>query len=126
MGSQVLAAVESSDPEAARLLAEVPRWFAGWEQTLSRFKEDSELSQLNASVAIGETEHRLLANALADVGEVEEAEALFRTGAEAGDANALVDLGALLQDESRMDEAETVLQLPVLGEIPRTRRGVAA
>src|SRR5437764_784301 len=47
MGSQILAAIESEDPEAGSLLAEVPRWFAEWEQTLSRFKEDSELSRLN-------------------------------------------------------------------------------
>src|SRR6476469_3528208 len=47
MGSQMLAAVESYDPQARSLLAEVPGWFAAWEQTLSRFKEDSELSQLN-------------------------------------------------------------------------------
>src|SRR5438552_12435855 len=47
MGSQMLAAVKSDDPQAGSLLAEVPRWFAEWEQTLSRFKEDSELSQLN-------------------------------------------------------------------------------
>jgi thiamine biosynthesis lipoprotein len=66
MGSQVLAAVESADPEVARLLAEVPRWFAGWEQTLSRFKEDSELSQLNgigsisAPVPVSDTLWRVL------------------------------------------------------------------
>src|SRR5437763_12527437 len=47
MGSQMLAAVKSDDPEAGSLLAEVPHWFAEWEQTLSRFKADSELSQLN-------------------------------------------------------------------------------
>jgi tetratricopeptide (TPR) repeat protein len=58
------------------------------------------------TVAIGETEHRLLANALADAGDVEGAEALFREGAERGDPEALVDLGALLQDESRLEEAE--------------------
>src|SRR4051812_17201713 len=58
------------------------------------------------TVAVGETEHRLLANALADMGEVEAAEELFREGADGGDANALVDLGALLQDEGRLDEAE--------------------
>jgi FAD:protein FMN transferase len=66
MGSQVLAAVESADPEAARMLAEVPRWFAEWEQTLSRFKEDSELSQLNgigsisAPVPVSDTLWRVL------------------------------------------------------------------
>ena len=47
MGSQMLAAVESYDPQARSMLAEVPGWFEGWEQSLSRFKEDSELSRIN-------------------------------------------------------------------------------
>jgi uncharacterized protein len=62
------------------------------------------------TVAVGETEHRLLANALADVGDVEGAEELFREGAEGGDPQSLVDLGALLQDEGRLDDAELVLR----------------
>jgi len=49
MGSRILVAVESDDPAVAEVLAEVPGWFAAWEQTLSRFKDDSELSRLNAS-----------------------------------------------------------------------------
>jgi tetratricopeptide (TPR) repeat protein len=71
---------------------------------------DEAIALWRTTVAIGETEHRLLANALADAGDVEAAEELFRAGAEKGDAEALVDLGALLQDESRLDEAETVLR----------------
>src|SRR4051812_48373345 len=47
MGSQILAAVESDDPRAEQLLAQVPCWFEQWEQTLSRFRPDSELSLLN-------------------------------------------------------------------------------
>lgn len=47
MGSHMLAAVESDDPAVGLLLAEVPGWFAGWEQALSRFRESSELSVLN-------------------------------------------------------------------------------
>src|SRR5438552_6997434 len=47
MGSQMLAAVESYDPQARTLLAEVPGWFEEWEQALSRFRDNSELSQLN-------------------------------------------------------------------------------
>ena len=47
MGSHMLAAVESDDPNISRLLDEVPGWFAEWEQALSRFKVDSELSGLN-------------------------------------------------------------------------------
>jgi thiamine biosynthesis lipoprotein len=49
MGSHMMAAVESSDPRTAEHLAQVPRWFANWEQALSRFKDDSELSRLNRS-----------------------------------------------------------------------------
>jgi thiamine biosynthesis lipoprotein len=60
MGSHMLAAVESDDPDVSALLAEVPGWFAGWEQALSRFKDDSELSELNrassASSALGVSE----------------------------------------------------------------------
>jgi thiamine biosynthesis lipoprotein len=66
MGSQILAArvpgvsqgVEADDEQASgrrrlrspfiSLLAEVPFWFEEWEQVLSRFRPDSELSQLNA------------------------------------------------------------------------------
>ncbi len=61
MGSHMLAAVESDDPKIAALLAEVPGWFAEWEQALSRFKDDSELSTLNradsasSSVPVSET-----------------------------------------------------------------------
>src|SRR6476660_10348390 len=47
MGSEMLAAVESDDSAVGFVLAQVPRWFAGWEQTLSRFKGESELSCLN-------------------------------------------------------------------------------
>ena len=53
MGSQMLAAVDSPAPEAAALLAEVPAWFAEWEQALSRFKDDSELSRLNRTAGSG-------------------------------------------------------------------------
>jgi thiamine biosynthesis lipoprotein len=53
MGSQMLAAVDSPTPEAAAALADVPRWFAEWEQALSRFKDDSELSCLNRTAGSG-------------------------------------------------------------------------
>ena len=49
MGCRMLAMVESSFPEAPELLAQVPNWFEGWEQALSRFREDSELNHLNRS-----------------------------------------------------------------------------
>jgi thiamine biosynthesis lipoprotein len=45
MGCEMLAAVESeSEPSQ---LAKVPQWFEGWEQVLSRFRYDSELTRLN-------------------------------------------------------------------------------
>jgi thiamine biosynthesis lipoprotein len=48
MGSRMLVAVESYE-EIPALLEEVPGWFEEWEQTLSRFRPGSELSQLNRS-----------------------------------------------------------------------------
>lgn len=47
MGCQMLAVLDVASPQAARPLAQVPGWFEEWEQTLSRFRPDSELSQLN-------------------------------------------------------------------------------
>jgi len=68
MGSHMMAAVESDDPQVAEVLSQVPGWFAVWEQTLSRFKDDSELSQLNKAgsepVAVSETLWNVLQVAL--------------------------------------------------------------
>lgn len=70
MGSRILAAVESQDSAVAKVLAEVPGWFAVWEETLSRFKDDSELSSLNrnghgpAPVKVSETLWEVLQAAL--------------------------------------------------------------
>lgn len=47
MGCQMLAVLDRESPEAARHLAQVPDWFEAWEQSLSRFRADSELSRLN-------------------------------------------------------------------------------
>src|SRR5919199_5046448 len=49
MGSNMMALLQSGAPFAGEALARVPRWFEGWEQQLSRFRSDSELSQLNYS-----------------------------------------------------------------------------
>jgi FAD:protein FMN transferase len=49
MGSRMLAILESSDPAAEDILQFVPEWFEGWEQSLSRFRIDSELTHLNHS-----------------------------------------------------------------------------
>jgi thiamine biosynthesis lipoprotein len=43
----MIAMVDSSSPAAPKLLAQVPNWFDEWEQTLSRFRVDSELNLLN-------------------------------------------------------------------------------
>jgi thiamine biosynthesis lipoprotein len=59
MGCHMLAVVDSSSPAAERALQRVPAWFEEWEQALSRFRFDSELSQLNRSagqpVTVSET-----------------------------------------------------------------------
>lgn len=45
MGSEMLAVVERESTPS--LLAKVPEWFEEWEQVLSRFRYDSELTRLN-------------------------------------------------------------------------------
>ena len=45
MGSDILAVVDSETRPP--LLEQVPKWFEEWEQTLSRFRLDSELTRLN-------------------------------------------------------------------------------
>lgn len=47
MGCQMLAAVDSEDAAASAAVAQVPAWFEQWEQSLSRFRADSDLSKLN-------------------------------------------------------------------------------
>src|SRR5439155_4250067 len=47
MGSNMMALLQSDAPFAGESLAQVPGWFEGWEQQLSRFRPDSELSLLN-------------------------------------------------------------------------------
>jgi thiamine biosynthesis lipoprotein len=47
MGCQMLAVVESEAESAGGRLAQVPGWFEVWEQRLSRFRPDSELSRVN-------------------------------------------------------------------------------
>ncbi|HET9492640.1 MAG TPA: FAD:protein FMN transferase [Chloroflexia bacterium] len=51
MGSQILAAVDSGTDPAAERVAALPALFESWEQTLSRFRPDSELSRLNSHTA---------------------------------------------------------------------------
>ena len=49
MGCQMMAAIDSPLPGDQARLSEVPGWFETWEQHLSRFLSDSELSRLNHS-----------------------------------------------------------------------------
>ncbi len=49
MGCQMLAVVDADTPTAVEALDQVPVWFEEWESSLSRFRSDSELSQLNRS-----------------------------------------------------------------------------
>lgn len=48
MGCEILAMVDADEQEkAAEMLKQVPGWFEEWEQVLSRFRLDSELTRLN-------------------------------------------------------------------------------
>ena len=49
MGCHMLAMLESPSPDAPELLQQVPAWFEEWEQSLSRFRAESELNRLNRS-----------------------------------------------------------------------------
>jgi thiamine biosynthesis lipoprotein len=49
MGSQMMAALEVDPEQAEIILPQVPQWIEEWEQSLSRFRPDSELSRLNRS-----------------------------------------------------------------------------
>ena len=49
MGSQMMAALEVDLALAETILPQVPQWIEEWEQSLSRFRPDSELNRLNRS-----------------------------------------------------------------------------
>ncbi len=69
MGCQMLAVIDSNDPQAAAALEQVPAWFEEWEQALSRFRPDSELNYLNraagAAFQASETLWQVIQHALA-------------------------------------------------------------
>ncbi len=48
MGCHMIAMVDSSSSEAPEQLALLPSWFEDWEQSLSRFRTESELNKLNS------------------------------------------------------------------------------
>jgi thiamine biosynthesis lipoprotein len=64
MGSEIYCAVDSSLPRIRTRLERVPAMFETWEKILSRFRRESELSQLNArsgeTVRVSETLWRVL------------------------------------------------------------------
>src|SRR5689334_17717412 len=47
MGSQIQAWLNVPTADDAEILSEVPAWFEAWEQQFSRFRADSDLSELN-------------------------------------------------------------------------------
>jgi thiamine biosynthesis lipoprotein len=49
MGCRMMAVVDNESPAAESALKNLPVWFEDWEQVLSRFRFDSELSRLNRS-----------------------------------------------------------------------------
>lgn len=68
MGCQMLALMDAPDLRFADTLRPVPHWFAEWEQSLSRFRADSELNRLNANAGnpfqVSETLGRVIEQAL--------------------------------------------------------------
>ncbi|MBI4671336.1 MAG: FAD:protein FMN transferase [Chloroflexi bacterium] len=64
MGCEIFCALDTNHPRATERLERVPAMFEAWEQTLSRFRPTSELSQLNArsgqNVRVSETLWRVL------------------------------------------------------------------
>ncbi|MEW5938496.1 MAG: FAD:protein FMN transferase [Chloroflexota bacterium] len=67
MGTEMLACVDNGSDTPPAQLADVPRWFEEWEQTLSRFRPDSELARLNRAgrpVQVSETLWQVFRSAL--------------------------------------------------------------
>lgn len=64
MGCEIFCGSEAEHPRTRERLGRVPAMFEAWEQTLSRFRPDSELSQLNAragqTVRVSDTLWRVL------------------------------------------------------------------
>lgn len=68
MGTDMLVCVDNGAEQPPIELAEVPNWFEEWEQTLSRFRVTSELSQLNRAgsqpISVSETFWQVFQSAL--------------------------------------------------------------
>lgn len=52
MGTQVLVAIDNDGLNVGKELEKVPGWFEDWEQALSRFRPDSELTRLNQNSGV--------------------------------------------------------------------------
>jgi thiamine biosynthesis lipoprotein len=55
MGSHMLAALDTPPARTPQRLDSVPQWFEAWEATLSRFRPESELSQINQNAGEEQT-----------------------------------------------------------------------
>lgn len=68
MGTDMLACLDNGSEQLPAELAHIPRWFEEWEQTLSRFRPDSELARLNRAgdspVVVSETLWQVFQSAL--------------------------------------------------------------
>ena len=68
MGTDMLACVDNGTDQPPAELVDVPAWFEEWEQILSRFRPESELSHLNrasnSTVEVSETLWQVFQSAL--------------------------------------------------------------
>ena len=55
MGCQMSAFIDSPSNSVQEILSQVPEWFEDWEQVLSRFRADSELSKINRQSGVPST-----------------------------------------------------------------------
>ncbi len=69
MGTEMLVCMDNGLDQPPAILEEVPAWFEEWEQVLSRFRLNSELSNLNRAggqpIAVSETLWQVFQSALA-------------------------------------------------------------
>lgn len=69
MGTEMLVCVDNGSDQSPAELADVPGWFEEWEQILSRFRVDSELTRLNRAgnqpVPVSETLWQIFQSAVA-------------------------------------------------------------
>lgn len=110
MGAHMLACLDADSDQAPGILAQVPGWFEEWEQALSRFRLDSELSRLNRSggrpVPVSDTLWQVFQAAL-------DASALTGGLVTPTIAESMLEVG-YDRDFDLLAEAQTVAHFPVL------------